>query len=154
MGNQCETLVGSKMKITRIYSKIEPETLLHVVVNLKEFDNGRMDIIPPSNFIQCSIIKMEKDKTFRPHKHIFKKREYNNQIAQESWVVIRGRVECTFYDLDDKILTSQILEVGDTSFTLQGGHNYKILENDTLVYEYKTGPYEGQEFDKEFIHED
>ena len=37
------------------------------------------------------------------------------------------------------------------SFTLQGGHNYLILEDDTLVYEFKTGPYEGQEFDKKFI---
>jgi hypothetical protein len=25
------------------------------------------------------------------------------------------------------------------------------LEDNTLVYEYKTGPYEGQEFDKIFI---
>jgi hypothetical protein len=27
-----------------------------------------------------------------------------------------------------------------------------ILENDTLVYEYKTGPYEGQALDKTFIN--
>ena len=27
----------------------------------------------------------------------------------------------------------------------------KILEEDTIVYEYKTGPYEGQELDKVFI---
>jgi hypothetical protein len=35
--------------------------------------------------------------------------------------------------------------------TLEGAHTYTILENDTLVYEYKTGPYEGQELDKQFI---
>ena len=33
-----------------------------------------------------------------------------------------------------------------------GGHTYEILESDTLVYEYKTGPYEGQKLDKEFIN--
>jgi hypothetical protein len=27
---------------------------------------------------------------------------------------------------------------------LYGGHTYQILEDDTIVYEYKTGPYEGQ----------
>ena len=46
---------------------------------------------------------------------------------------------------------TEILNVGDASFTLEGGHNYEILEDNTLVYEYKTGPYEGQEFDKIFI---
>jgi hypothetical protein len=48
-------------------------------------------------------------------------------------------------------LTTEILHVGDASFTLEGGHNYEILEDNTLVYEYKTGPYEGQEMDKKFI---
>lgn len=36
-------------------------------------------------------------------------------------------------------------------FTLEGGHNYLINEENTLVYEYKTGPYEGQKMDKTFI---
>jgi hypothetical protein len=35
--------------------------------------------------------------------------------------------------------------------TFRGGHNYYILEEDTIVYEYKTGPYLGQDLDKEFI---
>ena len=35
--------------------------------------------------------------------------------------------------------------------TFQGGHTYEILEEDTIVYEYKTGPYKGQANDKEFI---
>jgi hypothetical protein len=60
-------------------------------------------------------------------------------------------VKCIFYDIDDTILTEPILYVGDASFTLEGGHNYVILEEETLVYEYKTGPYEGQKFDKTFI---
>jgi len=43
------------------------------------------------------------------------------------------------------------LRPGDASFTLYGGHTYEILEDDTIVYEYKTGPYEGQKLDKTFI---
>ena len=39
----------------------------------------------------------------------------------------------------------------DLSMTFRGGHNYEILENDTIVYEFKTGPYLGIEFDKKFI---
>ena len=49
------------------------------------------------------------------------------------------------------LLATPILKQGDASFTLYGGHTYEILENDTLVYEYKTGPYEGQRLDKEMI---
>jgi len=134
----------------KIYSKIEPTKLLHLVVRKEDITSGRQDVISEENFIQCSILNMEKDKTFKPHKHIWKERN-RNVIAQESWIVVQGSVKCIFYDLDDTIIAEPILNVGDASFTLEGGHNYFILEDNTLVYEYKTGPYEGQKLDKEFI---
>jgi len=133
-----------------IYSKVDSSKLLHIIVRKRDIKLGRIDVVPEQEFIQCSILGMEKGKTFRPHKHIWKMRA-GNVIAQESWVVVQGSVECTFYDLNDVVLIRQVLEAGDASFTLQGGHNYKILEDSTLVYEYKTGPYEGQQFDKTFI---
>jgi len=134
----------------KIYSKIEPDKLLHIVVRKEEMLPGRQDIVPEDNFIQCSILNMTKGKTFKPHRHIWKQRT-RNVIAQESWIVIQGKVQCIFYDIDNTVVSTPILEVGDASFTLEGGHNYIILENDTLVYEYKTGPYEGQALDKTFI---
>jgi cupin fold WbuC family metalloprotein len=135
----------------KIYSKIDPNKLLHIVVRKEEITPGRQDIVPEENFIQCSILNMEKGKTFRPHKHIWKERT-KNVIAQESWIVIQGSVKCIFYDLDDTVIDEPILYPGDASFTLEGGHNYLILEDNTLVYEYKTGPYEGQALDKTFIN--
>ena len=134
----------------KIYSKIKPEKILHIVVRKDDFQQGRQDIIDESQFIQCSMLQMDSGKTFKPHKHIWKERK-RNVIAQESWVIIRGSVEAILYDLDDTILEQVVLNEGDASFTLEGGHNYRILEQDTLVYEYKTGPYEGQENDKWFI---
>jgi len=134
----------------KIYSKIEPNKLLHVVNRLHEFQ-GRKEVIPEDNFIQCATLRMEKGKTFPPHKHIIKDRHYPEQIAQESWVVIRGSVKCILYDIDNTVLSTPTLKQGDASFTLYGGHTYEILEDDTLVYEYKTGPYEGQKLDKEII---
>jgi hypothetical protein len=94
---------------------------------------------------------MNNGKTFPAHKHIKKERHYQEQIAQESWIVIKGKVKAILYDLDDTIISEEILYPGDASFTLEGGHTYEILEDDTVVYEYKTGPYEGQEFDKVFL---
>lgn len=135
----------------KIYSKVQPDKLLHIINRLSEIE-GRTEVVPEENFIQCATLKMEKGKTFPPHKHITKERTYAEQIAQESWVVIKGSVKCIFYDIDDTIIATPILYVGDASFTLYGGHTYEILEDDTIVYEYKTGPYEGQKLDKTFIN--
>ena len=134
----------------KIYSKVDPSKLLHLIVSKDDITPGRQDVISEENFIQCSVLNMEEGKTFKPHKHIWKERT-RNVIAQESWVVIQGSVKCIFYDIDDTIIAEPILNVGDASFTLEGGHNYYILEDNTLVYEYKTGPYEGQKLDKTFI---
>tara|TARA_R110001592_G_scaffold110733_3_gene307299 strand:+ start:1349 stop:1765 length:417 start_codon:yes stop_codon:yes gene_type:complete len=133
------------------YSKVDPSKLLHVVVRKEDLKPGRKDIISEEHFIQCSHLNMEKGKTFRPHRHIFKERT-RDVIAQESWIVVQGSVKCIFYDLDDTLLFEPTLYPGDASFTLEGGHNYEILEDDTLVYEYKTGPYEGQALDKTFLN--
>ena len=136
----------------KIYSNIKPELLLHVINRVSEIE-GRTEVIEENNFIQCATLRMEKGKTFPPHKHIEKKRTYEKQKAQESWVIIKGRVKCKFYDIDDKLIAEPILGPGDASFTLHGGHTYEILEEDTVVYEYKTGPYEGQKLDKTFLNE-
>ncbi len=138
-----------------IYSKIEEGRILHIVKRLSEIeqqDADRIDIVTPDNFIQCSALNLNRGKTFKPHKHINKKRTHEKQIAQESWIVVRGSVRCIFYDLDDTIIAEPILYAGDASFTLGGGHNYLILEDNTIVYEYKTGPYEGQALDKTFLN--
>ena len=134
----------------KIYSKVEEGRLLHIINRLDDI-TGRQDVVPEDNFIQCATLKMANGKTFPPHKHITKDRHYPEQIAQESWVVIRGSVKCILYDLDNSIIATPIINAGDASFTLDGGHTYEILEDDTIVYEYKTGPYEGQELDKTFI---
>ena len=134
----------------KIYSKVEEGKLLHIINRLTEIEK-RTEVVPEDNFIQCATLKMEKDKTFPPHKHITKQRSYEAQIAQESWVVIKGSVRCKFYDIDDTLIAEPVLYPGDASFTLYGGHTYEILEEDTIVYEYKTGPYEGQKLDKVFL---
>ena len=135
----------------KIYSKIQPDKLLHIIVRKEDLTPGRVEVVQEDNFIQCALLNMEKGKTFKPHRHIWKERT-RDVIAQESWVVIQGKVKCIFYDLDNNIINTPILNPGDASFTLEGGHTYEILEEDTLVYEYKTGPYEGQELDKTFIY--
>jgi len=134
----------------KLYSRLDKKVLLHMIYRLDDLKKGRIDIAPENEFLQVAALKLEKGKTFKPHKHIEKEKITN--IAQESWLVFKGRVKCIFYDLNDEIIEEVILRAGDLSITFKGGHNYVILEEDTVVYEYKTGPHLGIENDKEFIN--
>ena len=132
-----------------IYSKIEPTQILHIINRKRDIVDGRCDLVEPDQFIQCAALKHEAGKTFLPHRHIMQMRNHV-YIPQESWVVISGLVQVTFYDLDNTVLHTDMLEPGDCSITLQGGHNYTFIQPG-IVYEFKTGPYLGQQHDKTMI---
>jgi len=134
----------------KIYSNIQQDLLLHQVCRFEEI-KGRTNLCSDDSFIQCASLKMDKGTTFKPHKHNTRERFDWEYTPQESWVVIKGRVKCIFYDIDDTIIATTELNEGDSSFTFYGGHNYEALTQDTVVYEYKTGKYEGQSIDKTFI---
>lgn len=133
----------------KIYSKVHNNELLHIILKKEDVQSERQNVVNEDQFLQLAAMKLPQGKTFRAHKHIFA--EKTTTMAQESWVVISGKVKAILYDLDDTVISEEILDTGDCSITLQGGHNYEILEDDTLVYEYKTGPYLGIEMDKKFI---
>lgn len=133
-----------------IYSKKHPEKLLHIINRVSDIVE-RTNVVPDNQFLQLATLRMEKGKTFRPHQHIWKDSPTEKIIAQESWVVIKGSVRVYFYDIDGKLLTEEVINPGDCSMTFEGGHTYKSLEDDTVVYEYKTGPYTGIENDKVFL---
>ena len=69
-----------------IYSKLEPNKILHIVHRANEFYNiqegYRKDIVEDKEFIQLSALKMKKGQTFQPHQHIWKDGE-KKVIAQE-----------------------------------------------------------------------
>lgn len=138
-----------------VNDNIEKDEILHIIVRREDLEgtNKRQDIISPENFLQCALLNLPRGTTFKPHFHIWKDHPDKGSIAQESWVVIQGRVRVKYYNLDNEILNVFDLGPGDASFTLAGGHTYEVLEDNTLVYEFKSGPYTGQENDKEFIKE-
>lgn len=134
----------------KIYSNVQPNVLLHMVNKYLDITYERNDLSPDEEYLQVSTFKLEEDKTFRPHKHILNVRE--TTITQESWIVIRGKVKVFYYDLDDTLLSTEILDEGDCTITFRGGHTYQALREGTTIYEVKTGPYYGQTKDKEFIN--
>ena len=115
-----------------------------------EINQKRKDIIPEENFLQLSTLNLQDGTTFKPHRHIWKEGE-KKVIAQESWVVIEGYVDVTYYDESGSTpIGNYRIGPGDCSITLLGGHTYKAI-GEVKVYEFKTGPYKGQKLDKRFI---
>jgi len=144
-----EEFFGCNMN--KIYSYVQEGLLLHIINRLDEIDE-RTNVIDDDQFLQLATLRMDSGKTFPPHKHIWKS-SHGSVIPQESWVVIKGSVLVYMYDLDDTLIAKEIIRAGDCSITLFGGHTYEILEDDTIVYEYKTGPYTGVENDKVMIND-
>ena len=62
-------------------------------------------------------------------------------------MIFSGKVRIYLYDLDEKLLLTKILKTGDFSITFSGAHKMVSLTNNTRIYEFKTGPYEGQKKD-------
>lgn len=130
----------------KIFSKLENNVLLHIIYRKEDIVSFRDNITPEEEYLQVASIKMQNGRTFKAHKHIHQERY--TDIAQESWVVIDGKIRAILYDLDDTIIATRTLNEGDCSITFRGGHNYECLKDNTIVYEYKTGPYQGVEKDK------
>ncbi len=133
----------------KIYSNVERGKLLHIVLRKEDEQSERTNVVEDKEFLQLAAMRLPAGKTFRQNKHIYC--DKSTTIAQESWVVISGKVKAILYDINDSVISEEVLDAGDCSITLYGGHTYEILEDDTLVYEYKSGPYLGIEKDKEFI---
>jgi hypothetical protein len=112
---------------------------------------NRIDFSDPKEFLQGAIIEMPAKHSFLAHVHLERERSFSNLRAQESWVVIKGQVEVTYFTDSGDLITTEILGPGDITISFRGGHGYRTLTSDALVYEFKSGPYEGLEIDKRFI---
>jgi len=137
----------------KIFSKIQPGLLLHIIFRFQDFNEPRKEILEAHNFLQSSAVRANGGTSFRPHRHIEKTVVRTHEITQECQVVMRGAIECSLYDIDDALLVKIDIKEGDALYTLGGGHGFVILEDNTCLLEFKSSPYEGQGKDKVFINE-
>jgi|TARA_R100001460_G_scaffold11121_1_gene26108 hypothetical protein len=134
-----------------IYSKVDPEKIILSLIRKNEITNSRQNITPDEEFLQAGVKITKAEDFFKAHKHL-----PCNKVAtttQEAWVILDGKVEGTFYDLDDSLLCSLEISDGDCVVIYRGGHSLKILDDDTILYEFKNGPYYGVKKDKTYIGE-
>ena len=99
--------------------------------------------------MQIGIINLENKNFLKPHKHLKQIRKIS--ITQEAWIVIKGSIETTVYDLDNKKLKKLKVNTGDIFILFRGGHSFKKLKKNTIIYEIKNGPYFGNKKDQKRI---
>jgi len=133
----------------KIYSKVDPNVLLLIINRAEDITEKRTDLSPSEEYLQVSTKKLTLGTSFAPHKHNFLKRV--TEITQEAWVFLSGAVEAKFWDIDNSLIHEAILKSGDCAIVYRAGHSFKVLEDNTKLYEVKTGPYYGVEKDKTFI---
>lgn len=133
----------------KIYSKVEPDKLISSVITMDEIGSYRTDISPNTEFLQVSARNLNGDVFVKAHKHKPVLRE--TTITQESWIIIKGKIKAMIYDIDKNFLEEVIITDGGCIVLYNGGHSLTSLEDNTIFYEIKTGPYYGYENDKEDI---
>lgn len=138
----------NRLSVIRITSNTGE--LLHLVVRASDFKPGRVNVSEDHQFLQCALLNLDKGHTFRPHMHIWKEIE-PRIYPQESWTILKGSVQVTYYDTHGVKIRDVILRQGDMSFSYLGGHTYLILEDNSVIIENKVGPYLGVDKDKIFI---
>jgi len=133
----------------KVYSAVEKDTILFSLIRQSEIIAQRQDIAPDEEFLQVGAKKINAGEYFRPHRHLPCHKIIDT--TQEAWVILNGQVQGIFYDLDDTKVSEITLNSGDCIVIFRGGHALRCLTDDTILYEFKTGPYYGVEQDKAFL---
>lgn len=112
-----------------------------------EIDYGTTFFGSPDEKLQFSALRYKKGKVFQ--KHIHKHRPRTIERTQESWIVLKGKVNVIVCDENKNVIHEQHMTAGQFFISYKGGHGYEILEDETIVIENKLGDFIGVEADKE-----
>ena len=131
-----------------IYSNLDNQLICPYILK-EEISVYRTDLSPENEILQSCARRLQADVFVPPHKHF--PIERSTLGTQEAWVIIEGKVLATIFDKDDSVLSSVELSAGSCMIFFDGGHSLRVIENNTLFYEFKNGPYYGHDKDKHNI---
>jgi hypothetical protein len=98
--------------------------------------------------LQVSALKLPAAKKVNPHLH--HPRAPNPSagpgITQECWIVLRGEIKVSLFDLDQRPLHQQALSQGQLLVTFYGGHALECGTAGAMMIECKNGPYLGRDY--------
>ena len=131
----------------KIFSKTNPERLLHVVFDTNEPFENRADMSSDNQWLQVSVLNLSAGKKVNPHIHNPREQVASSapSVTQECWIVLRGEIKASLFDLDRTFLHEQNLSQGHLLVTFSGGHSLEV-ENGALMIECKNGPYLGRDY--------
>ena len=116
--------------------------------NVRNIQIGSRFFGDGSEKLQWGTMRYNEGLVLQPHVHKRVNRQ-GKYRTHEFLFIVRGRLEATFYTLERKFIISKVLEAGDYVCLYSGGHGFKVLEDDTVFFEIKHGPFIGTELDKE-----
>lgn len=133
-----------------IYS-IKTGEVLATVLRLDEINNTRTDISNDDEIIQVCARNFQEKIKIKAHSHNQIERKISG--TQEVWILLSGKIKFEIFDIDNLLISSGILFSGDSITLFRGGHSLEVLEENTIFYEIKNGPYLGINKDKKQLDE-
>jgi hypothetical protein len=132
--------------ISKIYSRVDPSIILHIIYQRDiEAKPGPDSITDSANFLQAIAFNLPSGYEGKRHKHNHWERKTDS--THEALLVFKGSIELFIYDIDESFVEKKTLNEGDCYVIINGGHSIKSLVP-SQVYEFKNGPYGGPEKDK------
>lgn len=133
----------SSNKIDKIYSLVEPNNIIAIIS--RNVSGSRVNLTPENQILQASIINFGRNTKVVAHSHL--NTERHTFGTQEAWVVLKGKAEVLFYDLDKKLINSKLISRGQVIILFNGGHALKTKSRSFIMVEIKNGPYLGKDYD-------
>tara|TARA_B100000945_G_C20042741_1_gene439883 strand:- start:6 stop:416 length:411 start_codon:yes stop_codon:yes gene_type:complete len=120
--------------------------LARYVPNKHAWKDGLNFFSVENEYIQVGTWGYNNKKELNAHTHNVVHRKVDR--TQEVIYVKSGKILAQIYNLSEKLVKEIEVASGDIIILLNGGHGYKILEDNTQVLEIKNGPYPGAEKDR------
>ena len=116
-----------------------------IILNTLDSPEGLNFVTQNSDYIQAGLWNYKKGTELSTHYHNYYERVSHR--TSEVVYVAEGKVECTVFTEEGKLIWKGVLNKGHLIIQLQGAHKYRTLE-DSIVVETKNGPYFGPEVDR------
>ena len=115
-------------------------------ISLDNIKKGLCFYSNDEDFIQVGTWNYKKGRYLAAHNHNIIERKINR--TNEVIIILDGKLKIDIYDENDEKIAELEAKKNDLLIMINGGHGYRILEDNTKVIEIKNGPYLGAEKDR------
>jgi len=124
------------------------DILVASIGNILEIARGKSFSPNPLDPLQYGLFNLRKGEILQRHIHKVRERLTPHKTLEFLYIV-SGELEVTFYTLEKLEFDKYILEEGGFVMLYDGGHGFRVLQDNTVFIEVKNGQYKSVELDKE-----